>query len=391
MREKLKTHVEGLFADAALTIRNAEIQQEILQHTLDRYDDLIASGKTEQEAYDEAVSGIGDVSGLYAHKQAAQQSVPAAQPRAFPAPPAPDAPRPAADDPDGRRKKRLPGWAIALICVGAALIVLVLNFAGSAVRTLRLGALSIGGYTYDNAGRYQTAARSGFGSEVSASSLPGIRELEIHWLSGAVYLTESDTGTLSFQEDYSGDNDDYRMRYYTDGDTLIIQPCKSRHFGGFDLPDKALTVFLPNDLQDISVTTVSADVELLGGYAEDLSVSTTSGDILGPGLQAQDYTLETVSGEIRLTALPADRSELSCQTVSGNAEITCTGYPDEADFNGVSGNFILRLPEGCLYELDFNTVSGTSTTNRFRPGGSRVCKITAETVSGDVTLATISE
>ncbi|MFR1990008.1 MAG: permease prefix domain 1-containing protein [Oscillospiraceae bacterium] len=63
----------NFFSDAALTIRNAEVQQEILQHTLDRYDDLIAAGKSEQEAYDEAVGGIGDVSELYEHKQAAEE------------------------------------------------------------------------------------------------------------------------------------------------------------------------------------------------------------------------------------------------------------------------------------------------------------------------------
>ena len=43
MREQIKVYVDGLFKDAALTIRNAEVQQEILQHTLDRYDDLIAA------------------------------------------------------------------------------------------------------------------------------------------------------------------------------------------------------------------------------------------------------------------------------------------------------------------------------------------------------------
>ena len=46
MREKISVYVDELFSDAALTIRNAEVQQEILQHTLDRYDDLIAAGKT---------------------------------------------------------------------------------------------------------------------------------------------------------------------------------------------------------------------------------------------------------------------------------------------------------------------------------------------------------
>ena len=74
MREQIQAYVNGLFADAALTIRNAEVRQEILQHTLDRYDDLVASGKPEQEAYDEAVAGIGDVSELYEHKPAEKKA-----------------------------------------------------------------------------------------------------------------------------------------------------------------------------------------------------------------------------------------------------------------------------------------------------------------------------
>ena len=58
MREQLIRYVELLFADA----ENAgDIQQEILQNTLDRYDDLIAQGKTPEAAYRLAISGIGDI------------------------------------------------------------------------------------------------------------------------------------------------------------------------------------------------------------------------------------------------------------------------------------------------------------------------------------------
>ena len=154
MREKISVYVDELFSDAALTIRNAEVQQEILQHTLDRYDDLIAAGKSEQEAYDEAVGGIGDVSELYEHKQAAEKP----KKRDFPAPPTPDA---VSTAPQSGRKKKLPGWAIALICVGVAAAILALNFAGQAA----FGVLRAGGrYIYDSANKYETLDRSGFGS-----------------------------------------------------------------------------------------------------------------------------------------------------------------------------------------------------------------------------------
>ena len=385
MREKISVYVDELFSDAALTIRNAEVQQEILQHTLDRYDDLIAAGKSEQEAYDEAVGGIGDVSELYEHKQAAEKP----KKRDFPAPPTPDA---VSTAPQTGRKKKLPGWAIALICVGVAAAILALNFAGQAA----FGVLRAGGrYIYDNANKYETLDRSGFGSAedpVAASELlTGIDEIEIHWLTGDVYLVESDTDGVTFQEDYTGSNEDYRMRYKVSNGKLTIQPCRSRFFSSTDLPRKALTVFLPSEstLKSITVETVSANVELMGGSADTLAVSTTSGGITGPGLPAREYDFGTVSGDISLTALPAGSSAIDCETVSGEVRISCTAHPDEIDFNSVSGNLRLTLPKGsCRYTLDFSTVSGDRDTDRFISGGDETCDITAETVSGNVELQT---
>ena len=55
MREQLIQYVQLLFAGAADC---DDTRQEILQNTLDRYDDLIAAGKSEQEAYDEAGSRL---------------------------------------------------------------------------------------------------------------------------------------------------------------------------------------------------------------------------------------------------------------------------------------------------------------------------------------------
>lgn len=61
MREQLIHYVELLFAGAPDA---GDIKQEILQNTLDRYDDLLSQGKTPQAAYSLAITGIGDVSEL---------------------------------------------------------------------------------------------------------------------------------------------------------------------------------------------------------------------------------------------------------------------------------------------------------------------------------------
>lgn len=63
MREKLKQYMELLFAGAP---ESEEIKQEILQNTLDRYDDLVAQGKQPEAAYRLAISGIGDINEILA-------------------------------------------------------------------------------------------------------------------------------------------------------------------------------------------------------------------------------------------------------------------------------------------------------------------------------------
>ena len=73
MREQLIQYVDLLFAG----VRDCEdIKQEILQNTLDRYDDLIAECKVPEAAYRLAITGIGDINEILGTKS---QIVPAYQ------------------------------------------------------------------------------------------------------------------------------------------------------------------------------------------------------------------------------------------------------------------------------------------------------------------------
>ncbi|MBE6979538.1 MAG: hypothetical protein E7431_04105 [Ruminococcaceae bacterium] len=58
MKEQLIQYVNLLFAGAP---DSEDIKQEILQNTLDRFDDLIAQGKSPEAAYRLAITGIGDI------------------------------------------------------------------------------------------------------------------------------------------------------------------------------------------------------------------------------------------------------------------------------------------------------------------------------------------
>lgn len=71
MREQLIQYVNLLFAGAH---DSDDIRQEILQNTLDRYDDLVSQGKSPEAAYRLAISGIGDVNEILGNPVSTRQS-----------------------------------------------------------------------------------------------------------------------------------------------------------------------------------------------------------------------------------------------------------------------------------------------------------------------------
>ena len=75
MNEKLRCYIDDLFANAPSTVRAVELKEELYQNLTDKYNDLIAQGKSEESAYNIAIASIGDVdsliSGLSGEKQVA--------------------------------------------------------------------------------------------------------------------------------------------------------------------------------------------------------------------------------------------------------------------------------------------------------------------------------
>ncbi len=78
MKEQLIRYVDLLFAGAP---HAGDIRQEILQNTLDRYDDLISQGKTPEAAYSLAISGIGDIHEILNDIPSTPAVTPAPQPQ----------------------------------------------------------------------------------------------------------------------------------------------------------------------------------------------------------------------------------------------------------------------------------------------------------------------
>jgi len=64
MNEKLRRYIDDLFAKAPSTVRAVELKEEMYQNLTDKYNDLIAEGKSEESAYNIAIASVGDVDSL---------------------------------------------------------------------------------------------------------------------------------------------------------------------------------------------------------------------------------------------------------------------------------------------------------------------------------------
>ena len=59
--DKIRQYVEEIFEQAPKTNRAFELKEEIIANSNDKYNDLLAQGKTPEEAFKQVVAGIGDM------------------------------------------------------------------------------------------------------------------------------------------------------------------------------------------------------------------------------------------------------------------------------------------------------------------------------------------
>ena len=64
MKAKLKDYIEIIFTDAPQTYRAHELKEEMYTDLCEKYDDLVAEGKTPAAAYHAVISGVGDIGEL---------------------------------------------------------------------------------------------------------------------------------------------------------------------------------------------------------------------------------------------------------------------------------------------------------------------------------------
>lgn len=64
MEPKIREYIENLFSSAPRTKQSYELKEEIICNTIERYHDFLREGNTDGNAYNLAISGIGDINEL---------------------------------------------------------------------------------------------------------------------------------------------------------------------------------------------------------------------------------------------------------------------------------------------------------------------------------------
>lgn len=242
-----------------------------------------------------------------------------------------------------------------------------------------------------------TGSRS---DNVNISTWPGsgesvsvdVKNLELNWLSGSVTIL-SGGNRLTFSESAGeGIDSGEELQYRVEGKTLYIEYCQSSgasgiFIGGFDLPAKDLVITVPASFGEIIVDTVSADVFVSGVTANTLALSTTSGEINVEGAAVTDAEIYSVSGD---AVFKGSAKDIYMENCSGGLRAEFDSLPAEFEAENISGNVCLMLPEGSGFTLEFDTVSGSLSSDfevRLRDGeyvaGSGGAEVSVDTVSGN--------
>ena len=355
MREKLIEYVRNLFRNAPNNPHNRDLEAEILQNSLDRFDDLVSKGVSEESAYSQAVDSIGDVRQLWEYD---------GQPQAEPVKP----------------KKKRAGWIIGGVCAVLALIL-----AGSLAVGWRMG--TSGGFGRNRGGEdwedrienwvdglerdadhwandlettveqwvekideeygysvilpnstydFSDSERFTAGpAEVQADSLD---KVIISWISGEVTVETWDGETVSITETGAEKESEQVHWLLEDGELRINYCAAGKHE---TLPAKKLVVRLPAGLAK---------------KLQYLNIGGTSQDAIVSGLETKQLGFYSTSGGLHYTG---NAKIVELETTSGEFELFLGETPGNLNFDSVSGGLKLAIPGERSFEADWDTVSGS--------------------------------
>lgn len=348
MREKLKAYVETLFEQAPNTPAVRELRDEILMNSLDRFDEEVAAGQSEEAAFAAAKDAIGDIHELL-------------------------------DPLCPQKKKEKSGGKIVLailsVCLLIALVVSVL--------------LWVFAPRFSGLGFYREEDYVAMENDDSVTLENDISGISIHWSSGEVLVSAYDGKEVVLRET-GADKDGDRLRYRVDNGVLTIQERQSGV--SFHAASKTLEILVPTkDLNFVAINVSSADVRVTGMKGMSLELDTSSGGVFVSDCRFRHVEVNCASGNAELNG---SFDGVEFESASGNLTLVSSVAPKEISVNTASGDVTLTLPADADFSLEFDTASGEWDIQDFVGSlrgeqfvcGNGVGDYEIETASGDLTL-----
>lgn len=239
--------------------------------------------------------------------------------------------------------------------------------------------------------------QGGTPSDNASFDAADIDEIVIYWISGDIDILGTGTDTVTYET--RNNNSSYETHYKLENRRLSIGFHASSRIST-KVKTKDLSLTLPTDwdgkLLKIEAVSARTHVESLQKL-DTLKIENVSGEVTLSDVAATQVHIDTVSGDIRLGGR---FGSIDMEAVSADAILDCGAFcPEKIDFESVSGDLDIVLPDGYGFELDMDGVHKELVTELpfskndgkyLSLGESGSCKIDFETVSGTVSIRTIS-
>jgi len=365
-----------------------DIAEELTADLTDKYNDLIAQGKTEEQALNELRDGMGDMAEVVTfinegnrqqQKQQKQQSGGSGTEQAF------------SDLEDSLR--RLAQELTTNLKPGLREVADDLK---SAAIHARDAAKEASGPLGEMGRQVSREVSSGLRSAARSINITysrgdnrydyeledaGVNAIDVRTAAGGdVVFGVSENDKIYVVEHASSElpEDKRASIEIVDGTLRIAQGQRSSSgfvFFGYGALHSDFEIYLPRRAYDsVTVVTADGDVDLDEDRdIREISVKTTSGDIELPRLRCAGVRITTVSGDVSLDGglgevdvqsvsgdigLGGSLSSVSLHTTSGDASLRLTAVPERLDAESVSGDVTIYLPDNDGFVLRYKRVSG---------------------------------
>lgn len=226
-------------------------------------------------------------------------------------------------------------------------------------------------------------------------------------------LRLSEDGVLTVRQGNTAASSFFFFRGLASADVELTLPKRFWDFLQISTVSGDVDVDVGLEVGQLSVKTVSGDVEINDLDVQELIFHSASGDLDADAVRCNNVLAETASGDVQLIGgfdtvraatasgdveLTGNARELSCTTASGDLEATFQQAPEQLEMHTKSGDCKAAMPGEEGFTLQFSTVSGELDSDFslvgplgkrsgeaiYLDGGGRTYRMSS--ISGDITL-----